>query len=61
MAMKRLIVCCDGTWNDADQGTDYTNVSRLAWAIKPVDKNGSRRSCTINPASVAKAAKSPKS
>ena len=38
MAMKRLVVCCDGTWNDSDSGTDYTNVSRLAWAIKPVDK-----------------------
>ena len=36
--MKRLIVCCDGTWNDADQGSDFTNVSRLAWAIEPVDQ-----------------------
>jgi uncharacterized protein (DUF2235 family) len=34
---KRLVVCCDGTWNDSDNGTGYTNVSRLAWAIKPVD------------------------
>ena len=40
MAMKRLVVCCDGTWNDSDQGTDYTNVSRLAWSIKPVTANG---------------------
>ena len=39
-ASKRLVVCCDGTWNDTDQGTDYTNVSRLAWAIKPIDANG---------------------
>jgi len=38
MAMKRLVVCCDGTWNDSDNGTGYTNVSRLAWAIKPVDE-----------------------
>jgi uncharacterized protein (DUF2235 family) len=38
--MKRLIVCCDGTWNDSDQGTDYTNVSRLAWSIKPVAADG---------------------
>jgi Uncharacterized alpha/beta hydrolase domain (DUF2235) len=38
MAMKRLVVCCDGTWNDTDSGTPYTNVSRLAWAIKPVDE-----------------------
>src|SRR5436853_5282463 len=35
--MKRLVVCCDGTWNDSDNGTGYTNVSRLAWAIKPFD------------------------
>jgi uncharacterized protein (DUF2235 family) len=38
---KRLIVCCDGTWNDADSGAGYTNVSRLAWAITPTDtRNG---------------------
>jgi len=37
MEMKRLVVCCDGTWNDSDNGTGYTNVSRLAWAIQPID------------------------
>jgi uncharacterized protein (DUF2235 family) len=37
MAKKRLVVCCDGTWNDADSGAGYTNVSRLAWAITPTD------------------------
>jgi uncharacterized protein (DUF2235 family) len=37
MAMKRLVVCCDGTWNSADSGAGYTNVSRLAWAIQPAD------------------------
>jgi len=37
MAMKRLIACCDGTWNDSDNGTDYTNVARLAWSIRPTD------------------------
>src|ERR1044072_2823228 len=36
--MKRLIVCCDGTWNDSDNGTGYTNVSRLAGPTRPVDK-----------------------
>src|ERR1700712_1291084 len=30
---KRLIVCCDGTWNNADTKTDETNVARLARAI----------------------------
>jgi len=38
---KRLVVCCDGTWNDSDDGNDFTNVSRLAWAIAPSDaRNG---------------------
>jgi uncharacterized protein (DUF2235 family) len=41
MAMKRIVVCCDGTWNDSDEGAGYTNVSRLAWAIQPNDtRNG---------------------
>src|SRR3978361_2213331 len=30
---KRLIVCCDGTWNNADTKTNETNVARLARAI----------------------------
>lgn len=34
---KRIVVCCDGTWNDADSIDDLTNVSRLAWATKPFD------------------------
>ena len=38
--MKRLVVCCDGTWNDSDQSTDYTNVARLAWSIKPTAADG---------------------
>jgi uncharacterized protein (DUF2235 family) len=42
MAMKRLVVCCDGTWQDADKGEGYTNVSRLAWAIKPSDDRGGK-------------------
>ena len=37
---KRLIVCCDGTWNDADSGSDFTNVARLAWAILPLETRG---------------------
>src|SRR5256885_14212638 len=40
MAMKRLVVCCDGSWNDSDRGTDYTNVARFAWSIKPVATDG---------------------
>lgn len=41
-AKKRLVVCCDGTWNDTDSIDDLTNVSRLAWAIKPVDDRGGK-------------------
>jgi uncharacterized protein (DUF2235 family) len=40
MAIRRLVVCCDGTWNNSDNGTGYTNVSRLAWAIRPADAKG---------------------
>ena len=37
MSGKRLVVCCDGTWNNADAGGSYTNVVRIARAIKAVD------------------------
>ena len=47
MAMKRLVVCCDGTWNDSDNGTGYTNVSRLAWAIQPTDKRDGKEIAQI--------------
>ena len=40
VAPKRLVVCCDGTWNDADDGDDFTNVARLSWAILPADTRG---------------------
>lgn len=34
--MRRLIVCCDGTWNRADwEGGTATNVVRIARAIPP--------------------------
>lgn len=35
--MRRLIICCDGTWNRADwEGGTATNVIRIARAIKSV-------------------------
>jgi uncharacterized protein (DUF2235 family) len=37
MSGKRLIVCCDGTWNDADSAGEFTNVVRMARAILPTD------------------------
>jgi Uncharacterized alpha/beta hydrolase domain (DUF2235) len=41
MDHKRLIVCCDGTWNDADSAAEFTNVVRIARAIKPIDTRAS--------------------
>lgn len=32
--MKRLVVCCDGTWNNADSRGAETNVSRIARAVR---------------------------
>ena len=38
--MKRLVVCCDGTWNSADsQGTE-TNVARIARSIHATQGTG---------------------
>jgi uncharacterized protein (DUF2235 family) len=31
--VKRVIVCCDGTWNDTDRQSEDTNVFRMARAI----------------------------
>jgi uncharacterized protein (DUF2235 family) len=37
--MKRIIICCDGTWNSADQTTDGiacpTNVAKIAQLVTP--------------------------
>jgi len=35
---KRIIICCDGTWNSP--GKNYTNVVKLVRAITPVDHEG---------------------
>ena len=40
MAHKRLIVCCDGTWNDTDSGDAFTNVAKMGWAIAAKDTRG---------------------
>lgn len=43
---KRLIVTCDGTWLDADNGISSgqqqppSNVSRIGWAIKDTSRDG---------------------
>jgi uncharacterized protein (DUF2235 family) len=38
--MKRLIVCCDGTWNDTDNQSTDTNVFRIAKAIHGSQQTG---------------------
>ena len=44
---KRLIACCDGTWNTADQAKSGhpspTNVTKLALSIAPEDAVGARQ------------------
>ncbi|MCJ1960215.1 DUF2235 domain-containing protein [Novosphingobium mangrovi (ex Hu et al. 2023)] len=37
---KSLIVCCDGTWNSADQKGEPTNVTKMARAILPRTATG---------------------
>ncbi len=41
---KRIIICCDGTWNTADQREGETpkptNVAKMAQAISPQDQQG---------------------
>ena len=34
-------MCCDGTWNDADSAAEFTNVVRIARAIRPIDDRSS--------------------
>lgn len=51
--MKRIIICCDGTWNTPDKMKDgkpcYTNVVRIAQAVKPISDNGIRQLTFYDP------------
>ena len=38
--MKKLIVCCDGTWNWPEQKGGPTNVVKMVRAIEPADTQG---------------------
>lgn len=40
MRQKRLIICCDGTWNWPDQKGSPTNVVKMVRAIRPADDRG---------------------
>jgi len=37
--MKRIVICCDGTWNDPETRR-VTNVVRMARAVRPVARDG---------------------
>jgi uncharacterized protein (DUF2235 family) len=42
---KRIVICCDGTWNTPDEADEdgdpiSTNVTKLAFAVKERDDNG---------------------
>ena len=39
---KRLVVCCDGTWNTPDQLAP-TNVTKVALAVAPTDSAGHKQ------------------
>ena len=41
---KRLIVCCDGTWNWPDQEGNPTNVVKMTRAIRPTAEDGTVQS-----------------
>ncbi|KAI5858652.1 hypothetical protein BZA05DRAFT_10029 [Tricharina praecox] len=40
--MKRIIICCDGTWQNSDGGVkeDPTNITRITRALKSVSSSG---------------------
>jgi hypothetical protein len=46
--MRRLIVCCDGTWNTAEDET-VTNVRRLANAVGDHDEDGNQQLAYYQP------------
>ena len=45
---KRLIVCCDGTWNTADAPAP-TNVTKVALAISPTGRDGVQQRVFYHP------------
>lgn len=45
---KRLVICCDGTWNDADRA-EPTNVVRIKEAVAPSGADGREQRVHYNP------------
>lgn len=40
--MKRLVICCDGTWQSLQKTANPTNVFKIAQAVKPVSQSESQ-------------------
>jgi uncharacterized protein (DUF2235 family) len=46
---RKLIVCCDGTWNRRDAGGAVTNVAKMARALRPFDDSGNSQLVYYHP------------
>lgn len=46
---KRLVVCCDGTWNTPDQANSPTNVTKVALALAKTDESGNQQRVYYQP------------
>jgi uncharacterized protein (DUF2235 family) len=46
---RRLVLCCDGTWNSADGGEAATNVVRMARCVRPTASNGATQIVYYHP------------
>jgi hypothetical protein len=40
---RRIIICCDGTWNDRETNDPFTNVSKLISCLASVDVRDEER------------------
>lgn len=45
---KKIVICCDGTWNTADQQAT-TNVVRIHKAVRPADAQGTKQLAYYHP------------
>jgi uncharacterized protein (DUF2235 family) len=46
---RKLIVCCDGTWNQRDAPGATTNVAKMARALRPFDDSGNSQLIYYHP------------
>lgn len=40
---RRIIICCDGTWNDREENQPFTNVTRIQSCFEPRDYRSKKR------------------